>query len=213
MKKHLFLSVALGLWSLGSLTGCAVLDPGPPLTQVILPVRHTVAEKTDRLPARILVSQPVTDSATSTDRILALKDGYEVFALSSAKWVSSVPWMVQRLVIDALEARRRFDSAGWEESIFNANIRLQTDIRRFYLRYAVADSPPAVDIVFVFTLVDMQSGDTFARTLVAVEQTCAANNLKEFVAAYSIAMNKALDQCGSWVVANVEKRFAASAPQ
>lgn len=212
MKKSFYTVTTLALWCLAGLTGCAMLDPGPPMAQVILPVRHTSATHGDRMPARILVSQPFTDSAIGTDRILALKDGYEVFALSSARWVSSVPRMVQNLIIDELEAQRRFDSVGWEESIFNANVRLQTDIRRFYLTYDLSGGLPTAEIALVFTILDSQSGDTFARLIVTEKQPCAENSLKAFVAAYSTAMTKALAQCGAWVVDTLHARLDATPP-
>lgn len=212
MKNRLILPGVFWLClALPALSGCALLNPGPPVAQVILPVRHTIPKDATRMPAQLLVAQPVTDGATGTDRILALMDGYEIRALDSAKWASPVPWMVQRLLIDAIESTRGFEGVGWEESLAGAGIRLQTDIRRFYLRYDAQSALPVADLAFVFTLVDTKTGKVFARTLLTAEQPCAGSDVREFVAAYSIGMTKILDQCGEWVVRK-SRDYVASLP-
>lgn len=194
------------------LSGCAILDPGPPPAQVILPVQHQVAEQADRMDVRVLVALPVADRATGTDRILALFNGYEVRALDQARWASPVPWIVQRLLIDALEASRRLDTVGWEESLLNPDIRVQTDIRRFFLRYEEPGKPPAADLMLSLSLVDMRTGNTIGRKVIAVEQQCLGNSLSEFVAAYSLGMAKVLGRSREWILAEVEKHLAETAP-
>ena len=199
MKNRIRLFAALCLLLFPALPGCAILDSGPPSSRVILPVRHDMAKNAEKMPASILVSQPVTDGVGNSDRILALMDGYEVRALDSARWASPVPRMVQRLVIDALESTRAFEGVGGEESLANATMRLQTEIRRFYLKYDSPDKPPVVELVFVFGLVDTATGKNFARTIVSVQQPCVDSSVREFVAAYSIGMTKVLEQCKTWV--------------
>lgn len=192
-----------------SLGGCAVLDPGPPMGQVILPIHMPPAQEANRMPVQVLVAHPVTDSATRTDRILALMNGYEIKALDSAKWASPVPWIVQRLLIDSLESTRRFAAVGWEESPMESSIRLATDLRRFYLRYDGGDPVPTVDITLILTLTDLDTSKVFARTIISAEQRCAGNNIKEFVAAFSSAMTKVLGQSNEWAVRKVDEHLRA----
>ena len=189
------------------LSGCAgLLDPGAPMTQVILPVQITVAATSNRMPMQVLVAHPVADTATGTDRIMALMNGYEVRALDSAKWVASVPWLVQRSLIDSLEASRRLQAVGWEESSLDAKVRLTTDIRRFYLRYDTQDAPPTVDIRLIFSLVDMNTAKIISRKVIAIEQQCTNNSVHEFVAAFSECMTKILEQTNAWVIDVLEAR-------
>lgn len=194
--------------SIVACAGCAgLLDPGPPISQVILPVRMPIAEEADRMPAQLLVSRPVTDAATGTDRIMALMNNFEVRALDSAKWVSPVPAMIQSLLIDSLESTRRLQGVGREESGMNATFRLATDVRRFYLRYESADRPPTADVALVLGLTEIRSGKVVARKLIFVEQPCSENSVREFVAAFSQAMSKALAQINEWVLESIAEKI------
>ncbi|CAK7030460.1 MAG: hypothetical protein DELT_02764 [Desulfovibrio sp.] len=188
------------------LAGCALLDPGPPMAQVILPVQMPVAAQANRMPVQILVAHPVTDAATGTDRILALMHGFEIKALDSAKWASPIPWIVQRLLIDSLESSLRFGAVGWEESSMDASIRLSTDLRRFFLRYDGGEYPVA-DVALILTLTDMTTSKVFARTIITGEQRCAGNNVKEFVAAFSSVMAKVLSESNEWTARKVEEHL------
>lgn len=192
-----------------SLGGCALLDPGPPMRQVILPVQMPPAQEANRMPVQVLVAHPVTDSAARTDRILALMNGYEIKALDSAKWASPIPWIVQRLLIDSLESTRRFAAVGWEESSMESSIRLSTDLRRFYLRYEEGDPVPTVDVTLILTLTDLATSKVFARTIISAERRCAGNNIQEFVAAFSSAMTKVLEQSNEWAVRMVDEHLRA----
>lgn len=188
--------------------GCAVLDPGPPMTNVILPVRYPELAPGERMPIQLLVARPAADSSTSSDRILALMNGYEVRALDSAKWVGTIPSIVQRKLVDALEASRRFAAVGWEETNFDEKYRLSTDIRQFYLRYDEAGKAPVVDMAFVYSLVKTDTGKIIARKLVQVEVPCTGNSLEAFVTAFGRAMTETLAVSVDWVVAQLEARQA-----
>ncbi len=193
--------------------GCAGLlfDPGPPLAEVILPVRLPQPSTAGRLPVQLLVSRPATDPATGTDRIMALMNGFEIKALDSARWAGPVPQMVQRQLVDALESTRRLAAVGWEESNLDARFRLGTDIRRFYLRYDSPDKPPVVDVLIVFALVDPETGKFVARRLVRVEEQCADNSLKAFVDGFSQAMTRVYAETSSWVIGQLETAVAGGA--
>ena len=191
--------------------GCALLDPGPPMASVILPVQVPVASQSDRLPVQLLVTRPAADGGTGTDRIMALMNGYEVRALDSAKWVSPVPMMVQRQLVDALEASRRLAAVSWEESNIDEKYRLSTDIRRFFLRYDTADKPPTADTTMVFSLVRTETGKILARKLIQMEEPCQDNTVQAFVAAFSQAMTKTLTQTTDWVVETLEMQLATDA--
>lgn len=205
---RLFFVIALS----AGLFGCAgMFDPGPPMAHVILPNRLQVAEKSERMPVQVLVAPPIADATIGTDRIMALMNGYEVRALDAAKWVAPVPWLVRRLITDSLEASRRLQAVGWEESGLDAKVRLSTDIRRFYLRYDSPDAPPTVELLFIFSLTDMDSGKLLSRKSVAVEQPCVENTVQEFVAAFSTGMAKVLDRVGEWAHATLERQITESA--
>ena len=184
--------------------GCTVLDPGPAATNVLLPVTVSVAPQSNRMPIQLRVTRPVADGATETDRIMALMNGHEVRALDSARWVNPVPALVQRHLVDALEASRRFTSVNWEGSGVEDKYRLSTDIRRFFLRYDSSGGPPVADVAMVFSLIRSETGTVVARTYAHVEEPCRENTLEAFVNAFGKATTRVLTQTVDWVVATVE---------
>ena len=208
-KPHLLLLCVLSL----VLPGCAgLLDPGPPIANVILPVQMPVASSDNRLPVQLLISRPESDASTGSDRIMALMNGYEVKALDSAKWVNPVSQMVQRQLVDSLEASRRFAAVGGEDSSLNAKFRLATDIRRFFLRYDAQNSAPVADVLLVFALVNPDTGQIVARKLARVEEQCGGNSVKDFVTAFSQAMTKVLAQATAWTITTVETQQIQKKP-
>jgi ABC-type uncharacterized transport system, auxiliary component len=187
-------------------TGCSVLNPGPPATNVLLPVSPSVSPHPDRLPMQLLVTRPVTNGATETDRIMALMNGYEVRALDSARWVSPIPVLIQRHLVDALDASRRFTSVNWEGNNIEDNYRISTDIRRFFLRYDTPGSPPVADVSIVFSLVRSDSGKIVARTHMQLEEPCQENTVEAFVSTFGRIMTGILSQTVDWVVENMEPK-------
>lgn len=194
--------------SVAGCTGCAgLLDPGPPIAQVILPVRMPVTAQAERLPAQLLVIRPVADAAAGSDRIMALMHGYELRALSSARWASPVPALVQRLLVDSLESTRRLEAVGWEDSGMDAAFRLTTDVRSFYLRYEAPEKPPAAEVALVLGLTETGSGKFLGYKRITVERPCAGNSVPEFVAAFSLAMGEALEQSSEWVIGSIAEKL------
>ena len=205
--KQLTRLIILGVLLL--LPGCAGLfDPGPPMASVILPVKMPEPSTRGRMPLQLLVARPAADESNRTDRIMALMNGFEVRALDTAKWVSPVPQMVQRQLVDSLESTRRFAAVGWEESNLDARFRLGTDIRRFYLRYDANNAAPVADIVMVFTLVNPETGKVAARKLVRVEEQCAGNSVKEFVDAFGRGMTGVLATASQWTAESLDAELA-----
>lgn len=191
------------------LGGCAMLDPGPPVPRILLPVRTETAKEADRMPVQLLVSHPVTDTALQSDRILALMNGYEIRAFDSARWAASISWMVQRLLVDSLEDTRRFAAVGSEESIMDGSIRLSTEVRRFYLRYEDGEPAPTADIAIILTLADPHARATFARAVFSARERCAGNSLHDFVAAFATAMSRILEESNEWVTRSVADHLGA----
>lgn len=193
--------------------GCAMLDPGPPMTSVILPARMPQSSPGGKMPVQLLVARPSAEGATGSERIMALMNGYEVRALDSAKWAAPVPNIVQRQLVDALESTRRFAAVSWEESNVDEKYRLSTDIRRFYLRYDTAGAVPVADTAMIFTLVKTETGSIVARKFMHIEEPCDGNSLEAFVTAFSRAMTKTLEETSGWVAEQLEAQFAAPKEQ
>lgn len=190
--------------------GCAVLTPGPPADLVVMPLRAPTPQAGERLPEQLIVGLPSADPAVDTNRILALMRGYELKALDSTRWASPVPWMVQQAIIDSLEGTGRFRVVAREVSAIDATLRLSLDLRRFYLVYAEGESVPSAEVMLALTLVDLRTGRVFAHTTISGGARCAGNSVKDFVAAFSAAMNGTLDKMDAWVTRSVVEHRADS---
>lgn len=211
MKR--ILCCGLLLLSLVTSAGCAQLfDPGPPMATVLLPAKLPEPAAVRKVPVSLLVTRPAADSATDTDRIMALMDGYEVRALDSAKWVASIPVLLQRQIVDAMEASRALEAIGWEDSSLAVRYRLSSDLRRFFLRYDAGSAVPVADIAIVFSLVEVESGKIVARKYVHSEEVCEGNSVEYFVAAFSRAVSRMLAETVAWTLETLQEHVAATPP-
>ncbi len=186
--------------------GCGkILDPGPPLNQVLLSARMPAKVQGPTLPLQLVVSQPTSANDLSGDRIAALMNGYEVRYLDSAKWANAVPDMVQRLLVDSLEATGGIAGVGTDDSGLDPQVRLSCDIKRFYLRYQEPGKAPVAEISLRLRLIDLRSGKALGNTAIDTAQQSAGESPQELVAAFSIAASKALAQNSDWVLATLAK--------
>lgn len=203
-----FFPLLLGvLLFIPALAGCGkFLDPGPPLPQVLLNPELPGPTASAAMPLQVLVARPEAGSDINTDRIAALFDGLKVKYLSNARWASPVPGMVQRLMVDSLEASKCFSGVGDEASGLTSQLRLSMDIKRFYLRYD-AGAKPVVDIAVTLRLVNLQTGNSLGFTRVETAQAAQSEDLRDLVDAFNVATGRVLKQSSAWVL----DRAAASA--
>ncbi len=186
------------------LPGCGkILDPGAPITQVLLAARMPAPAQGKALPYQLVVSQPVAGSDIAGDRIAGLMHGYEVRYLDSAKWSARVPDMLQRLLVDSLEAANVLAGVGTDESGLDPQIRLSTDITRFYLLYGQPGKPPVAEVSFRARLTDLRSGTALGNTFVEAAQPSAGETPQELIAAFSMAVSRALAKNSEWVAATL----------
>lgn len=183
----------------GFLAACgALLDPGPPMRQMYLPAKAAEAAPAQPLPVQILVAQPLSISGSGVDRIMALMNGYEVKALDSAKWVESIPILLQRLMLHTLDDSGWFAAVSREESSQDSQVRLVTEIQNFYLVYGENERIPTAEVSLVFSLIDMKTGKLISRTHSKHATVCKENSEEAFVAAFSQGVSASLTEMRDW---------------
>ncbi len=184
-----------------ALTGCAkILDPGPPISRVLLsPELPKSSAASGVLPQQVLVARPTVADDLNTDRIAALFNGLEIKYLSKARWTASVPAMVQRLMIESLESTNRLAGVGDEGSGLSSQLRLSTDIKRFYLRYDNA-SQPVAEVMVTLRLVDMKTGASLGFTSLQARENAKSEDIKDLTFAFDAAASRVLAQSSAWVL-------------
>lgn len=209
--KYRLHSLALVLFCLTApvaLGGCALLEtPPPPLAQVLLdpapPVSsraggtETGTEAGTRTTLQLTVAEPAADSVASSDRISAVFNGFEVRYLADARWSAPVPRLLQRLFIDSLETAGYFAGVSDGGSGMRSDIRLNTDIRRFGLRYRDAREP-VVEASFSFRLLDVKSGRILGTLNLAEEEPTPEDSVAHYVLAFNTMMGRVLTQLADW---------------
>ncbi|MDL2272369.1 ABC-type transport auxiliary lipoprotein family protein [Desulfovibrio sp. OttesenSCG-928-I05] len=189
------------------LGGCALLEtPPPPLAQVLLvPTPPAAApEAGARMPLQLTVVEPAADSVASSDRISAVFNGFEVRYLADARWSAPVPKLLQRLFIESLEAGGRFAGVGDGGSGMRSDIRLNTDIKRFGLRYRDARTP-VVEASLTFRLLDVKTGRILGTLGIAEEEAAGEDSVAHYVLAFNTMMGRVLSQLSVWTAATVNE--------
>lgn len=196
-------AVILGFVSLAGalllLSGCGrFLDPGPPAPHVLLVPDLPAPMPDAAVPVQVTVPRPETGDEINTDRIAALFNGFTVKYLANARWASPVPAMFQRLMIESLETAGYFSGVGGEGNSLAAQLRLNMDIRRFYLRYDAAAEPVA-DIAVTLRLTDTRSGSSLGVARLRASRPARSEELRDLVDAFNAAVSSVLQQARVWV--------------
>jgi ABC-type uncharacterized transport system auxiliary subunit len=152
--------------------------------------------------------RPKMPDDLNTDHIAVLLRGMEVRQLAGAKWTEALPALLQRAMVEALEASGRFAAVGDEESGLRARLRLGVTVKRFYLRTDEHGGHTA-DIALSLRLVDDVGGRSLGTLVLGNRQDCLESSLRAQVDAFDAALGQTLAQATSWVVDLVQNRLSA----
>jgi phospholipid/cholesterol/gamma-HCH transport system substrate-binding protein len=155
----------------------------------------------DQEPAwKLVVPEPTTLLAFNTDKILTQPAPDESLPLESARWVDSLPIIVQSTLLQT------FDSAGYAQSVtrnlgdFPTSSQLQIDIRQFHV---VTSGEPTAEIVFQVKLrgpngeiVDTKEFKTSAPT--------NGDDARAYIDALSAAFDKMETELVEWTIAALD---------
>jgi len=193
------MAVVLACICLLGCAGCSgVLDPGPALRQLLLAPELPARTQDAPAPFQIAVALPDAGNDINTDRIAALFAGYEVRYLGGARWAGAVPRMLQRLLVDSLEASGIAAGVSADDGILAPHLRLTCDVKRFYLRYADA-APAEVEVAAVMRLFDLRSGTALGFKRLEARSRAAGAGEQEMVRAFDAAVGAVLAQNSQWV--------------
>lgn len=188
------------------LSGCfSVLDPGdPPIRLQLRPAMpgHLGGKPVNR---QIAVALPQAGQDTDSDNVMLLFNGRELRSLAGVRWSDSAPSMVQRNLVDALEASGALRGVGDDSSGLNADARLLTEIRDFSLHYTDEKNAPTAVLEATFRVLSLQSGKVLGSRAVTAQSQATGTDNKALVGAMENALGDAIAQVTPWAVGLVRK--------
>lgn len=197
--SRLWTSLALLTALLLCCTACAsLISPGPPPSRLQLhpalpgPLAAGPAQK------QVIVAMPSAGRELETDAIALIFNGREVRHLAGARWTGSVPRILQRFFVEALESSRAAAGVSDDVTGLVANARLLSDIKVFGLEYADEKNPPRARFNATFRLLDLYSGKMLAVYSIDNSLPASGNDAVALAGACEKVLEKSLAELAAW---------------
>ena len=192
----------LCLFALTSASGCISPGPAPRLLQLnpALPSPASLPKAAKR--GQVVVAMPVTENVFDTDAIALLFHDREIRYLAGSRWTTTVPRLVQRGVIDGLEASGSFPGVSDESAGINATVKVLSEVRAFQLRYENEISPPTAEFTLSVRLLHLGTGNIIASRTFQIAAPASGTDALALASACETALTKGLAEIVPWVAAN-----------
>lgn len=198
-RRHLLAAAACAV-----VPGCSVL-PNPPAPQI-----YRLSPQGDDPPdgpplhGQLAIDLPTAPQSLDTDRIALTLGATKFDYYADASWTDRVPVLLQNLLVEAFENNSRITDVVRAMDSVNPTYLLETDIRDFEARYPdPTQGPPAVVLSLEFRMVKMPDRRTIGHILITEQASAARNKLDGIVAAFDVAVGKALDQSVPWALRTI----------
>jgi cholesterol transport system auxiliary component len=184
------------------LAACGGLFPAPPDRQLYrldpslaFPPRMTHAD------IQLAIAMPTATAGVDTRRIALAKSTVSLDYFADAEWVDSAPLLVRSALLDGFEKSGAVAAVGPAALGLASDFVLETSIRDFEAVYTETTRPPRIDVALDLKLVDMPKRRIVAGTVVRGEADAAENAVPSIVAAFNVALGRAVEQGVEWTVA------------
>lgn len=184
-----------------ALSACAgILDPGPPPTRLQLNPPMPAAYGGTPLPKQLVVAMPLAGRELDNDRIALVFHGREIRSLADARWTGSVPFLLQRHLIAAIQATGALEGVGDESAGIAANARLLADIREFSLHYTSEQAVPTAVLKVDLRLLDLYTGKVAAMRTFEAKSPASGKDSLALAGACERALGQGLAEAARWTV-------------
>lgn len=191
----LLILLALSLF----LPSCAsMLSPGPPPARLQLAPSMPPQLSAKPLDKQLVVAMPLAGRDIDTDSIALVFHDREVRYLSGVRWVSAVPHMLQRSLIDAFVSANVLRGVTDESAGIAATAKLLCDVRQFSLHYADPKGPPTAVIIAHFRLLNLANGAITGTRIVEVKVPASGSGNLALVSASEAALSRCLAEVVPW---------------
>jgi cholesterol transport system auxiliary component len=182
------------------LSACGgILNPGPPPARIQLNP-DMPGKAAFQINKQLVVAMPQAEGDADSESIDLLFQGRELRHLAGARWISPAPRMIQRSVIEAIQASGGLSGVADEFAGISARARLLCDLRRFCLRYGPETAPPAAWFQATLRLVDQSNGRLLGTTSLDISVPAASNDTSALIQAMESALQEALAGITAWTL-------------
>lgn len=196
-----FLTALLCLAAFSGLGGCALpFDPGPAPTRLYISPAMPAPMYGKPSNKQIIVARPLAPNVLDSERVALVFGGREVRYLADVRWAGSAPRMLQRSLLEALEAVGGAAGVGDERSGLAADARLLTDIKDFSLHYASEGDVPTAVLKCNLRLVSLHTGKVLGIKSVDAEVRAAGTDTPAMARAVEATVEEALAEAAPWVM-------------
>ena len=182
--------------------GFTLIDSQPPAAIYDISAPN-VSKDGERVPWQLIVEEPGTVRALSTNRITLVRDGNSIQYFKDARWTDRGPRLIQARLIETLENTGRIDAVGRETSGLNADIRLKSELRSFQAVYG-SGQVPTIKVELSTKLVSSKSREVLAAEVFSASSKADSGRIADIVAAFDEALGDVAIQMSDWAFANGE---------
>lgn len=189
------LAIVALLAGLSACTG-SLLESKIPTPDIYVLAAATASENGAALPADIAIARPTAAPGLDTERIAVLHDSRRLDYYQEAQWGSTLPQVVQSLIVGSLRNQKLFRSVSTEQARVTVSYLLDLEVRDFQAEYTNDSSPPTVKVTIVGSLIrikDRKLVGTFPATFTVAAQ---ANRLGVVATAFEAAAQQAATSLG-----------------
>ncbi len=179
--------------ALGACSGSFFKSSAPPTSTYLLSVTPDVQAGAVAIPADLTVLMPHVRTGLNNDRIAALYPDRRLDYFAAARWSGPLDEVVQDLAQQAFHGR--FRNVGTDTSAFNGGYWLEIDVVDFQAEYtgSAANSLPTAHVHLRARVGNGGDRRVLGEFVADARQAAAENRLATVVAAYEIAVQRALD--------------------
>lgn len=205
-NRSLFMLCAISMLVALLSAGClpSALNPGPAPDRIQLHIKNQDVYNKGSMPFQLMVSRPEMGFDLDTDNIALVFDGNFVRYLREANWASPAPQLVQRMIIDNLEASKSLAGIVDESVGIHPRYRLTVHVREFQFNYRNSGSAPAAEVMFNLRLIDTDESVIIATTSIKQSTQASDGSLRSMIQAMESAMSAALDETNAFVISSLE---------
>jgi cholesterol transport system auxiliary component len=183
-------------------TGCSVL-PGPPPEPVDEYTLEYTSDPDTALALAtgapvLIVSSPRAHGGYDSARIAYMEKTYGLRYYTRSRWAATPARMLAPLLAEAIQETGRFQALHRPPGSVAADVRLDTELIRFYQDFTV--QPSAMRVTLRAQLVDLQAGRVTATRMFDVKQTAATEDAYGGVVAANHAVQQLLQELAQFCV-------------
>jgi cholesterol transport system auxiliary component len=187
------------------LSGCTSLVPGqgPPPNLYRLTPKPEIPGTLPKVNWQLEVETPAAPASLDSTRVALLHDPSQFEYFAKANWVDRVPLLVQSLLIEFFESSGKILSVGHDSSEVHPDYVLSTEMRDFQMDY-FPDPLPLAHVGMNARLISVQQRSIIASRRFDELAPASADRIDAIVAAFNIALGKALDEIVAWTIESGE---------